>query len=279
MNIAVLGSNCKFSSDLAVRLNLLKKSSLVYRYDALASFKKDIPLYSNLLSINNGNKKGAAEPVDMDMEIDVLLEATFKTVVDRSSLGQYIGDVETQFIDITNAENSDKVKILRSIFDTLNTKVDDTTPSYGEACVGKKLKENIRNSAMFSSNLLNIINVYSGIITKPMLNLLLGVDPLTLIIRVKNNNTFLPCTITDEEISEVKKKNPQVIILEVSTSEELFLNNFFIATFGLNKVQEKKKETIVVEMPQQAVNVQALHPNIQLLHQEMMREGLLVQAA
>jgi hypothetical protein len=120
-----------------------------------------------------------------------------------------------------------------------------------------KLNESKRNNEVFSSNLLNIINVYSGIVTLPMLNTLLKTDPLTLIVKVKNDNEFVPCTITKENLSEIQIKNPQSIVLEVSSCDELLNNNFFINTFGLNKSKEEKpikteekKEAVVVEPPQ-----------------------------
>lgn len=280
MNIAVLGSNCKFSSDLAVKLNELKKSSLVYRYDALASFKKDIPLYKTLLNMNGNNAKKACA-IDIDNDEIIVQEPIFRKIVDRSPLGQYIGDVETVFLDITTEnKESDKIKTLRSMFEMLNTKVDNTL-SYGDTCIRNKVLQSSLNNAVFSSNLLNIINVYSGIITKSMLNVLINVDPLTLIVKVKNDNCFLPCTIVDKELSELREKNPQIIILEVSSCDELFKNNFFLSTFGLNKeiIKEKQKEA-VKEKPLEnhrgilfniavANNVRPVDPDVRLLEMNM----------
>jgi hypothetical protein len=273
MNIAVLGSNCEFSSDLAVKLNLLKKSSLVYRYDALSSFKKDIPLYRSLLT-NNSCKKEVRD-VDIDNEID-LDTPTINTVSNRSPLGQYVGDVETLFLRINdNNKESNELKALRSIFEALNTKVNNVQ-SYAEVCMRNKINENRRNNEMFTSNLLNIINVYSGVITLPMLNTLLAIDPLTLIIKVKNNNELLPCNITKEELSTIRSKNPQSIIIEVSSCDELFKNNFFIGAFGLNEKEEKRtvevkeqKEAVVVEMPHIIHMQRVMNPG----------RGLLVQMA
>jgi hypothetical protein len=242
MNIAVLGSNCKFSSDLAARLNQLKKTSLVYRYDILSSFKKDIPLYRSLLDRNQINSKS----IDVDYEEEEPIKQSART-----HLGEYIGDVETRFLNITEeTKKTDDFKTLGIIFSALNTKgVDTTTTTYGEQCVIKKLKESARNSQLFTSNLLNMINVYSGILTNSMMGKLLERDPLMVIVKVKGGNTFLPCCVDDTYLDELVQKNPQLIVLEASSVKELLTNNFFISAFNLN-AKETEKEIVVVEMPQ-----------------------------
>lgn len=236
MNIAVLGANCKFSSDLAVRLNQLKKSSLVYRYDILADFKKDIPLYKSLLISGPVSNK---QYIDIDDEVE--MPENILRLKDRSPLGEYIGDIETRFLDTSLEGNNTKIEILRTVFNTLNIKIEGVT-TYGEQCTRKKYYESEKNSQLFLSNALNILNVYSGIVSTKMLNFLVERDPLTVIVKVKNSNGFILCDITDEDLEEITKKNPQSIVLKVNSLNELLKNNFFISTFNIKEEKEKKEE-------------------------------------
>jgi hypothetical protein len=269
MNIAVLGSNCKFSSDLAIQLNQLKQSSLVYRYDLLADFKKSVPLYKSLL---NNTKDHKSEAVDVDFEEQTVLDAPTKKEIKTSALGEYVGDVETSFIEVPKKEEElKKFKILKTTFDMLDIEVSNFIPIYSVQCAIKKLIDARKNSEMFTSNLLNIINVYSGILNFQTLNLLLSDNPLTLIIKVKNDDTFLPCTITKEQLSELTKKNPQAIILEVSSVHELLMNNFFIATFNLKEKKERKE--IVEEQKEVIGEIHNLLANHDGFLQHMMNQG------
>jgi hypothetical protein len=84
--------------------------------------------------------------------------------------------------------------------------------------------------------------VYSGIVNTTILNFLIDRDPLTVIIKIKNNKGFLPCEITDKDLKNVTEKNPQSIVLEVNSLEELLNNNFFISVFGIKAEKEKKEE-------------------------------------
>jgi hypothetical protein len=274
MNIAVLGSNCKFSSSIAAKLNKLKKTSLVYRYDALADFKKSIPLYASLLSETRFDK-GPVDDVDTPTE-----ERLQKGSVPH--LGEYIGDVETQFAVCTD-KVKETVDALRVTFNALNVKVKNQG-TYGSNCVDNKLKEVKRNSDLLKANTLNIINVFSGIITQDMLTSLLEHSPLTLVVKVKSSDTFLPCTITEEDLNEVKKKYLQTIVLEVSSLDELFKNNFIISTFNLEKEKIEKKpveEEKKMSTEEYGVLLHAdpilhrLDPNI--IH--VARQGILAQAA
>jgi len=239
MNIAVLGSNCKFSSDLAIQLNNLKKSSLVYRYDLLADFKKSVPLYKSL--VNNSNSKKVPREVDIDFEGDFVVNPTKETKV--SPMGEYVGDVEKSFIEILNEEERIKnFKLLESTFNLLNMEVDNST-TYDVQCTKSKVREAVKNGESFSPNLLNIINIYSGVLNQKMLDVILETNPLTVIIKV-NNEGFLPLAVTDKYLDDLVEKNPQTIVLKVSSIKELLLNNFFISTFNLNekKKERKKKE-------------------------------------
>lgn len=225
MNIAVLGSNCKFSSDLAIQLNRRKKSSLVYRYDALADFKKTFPLYRSLT-----NKERTHDRVER-LNVDVPQESR-KDII---ALGEYLGDVETQFIN-NKDKYKEEIKMLNTAYATLNMPIkDDSQFSYADSCVLKKVKEMNRNTELFASNTLNIINVFSGIITCQQLAYILSSTSLLLIVKVKNGDSFIPCEVTNEQLEEIKQKHLQVIILEVSSLDELFKNNFIISTFNLEK--------------------------------------------
>jgi len=241
MNIAVLGSNCKFSSDLAVKLNQLKNSSLVYRYDALADFKKEVPLYKSLLL----SEKESARDVEPDLLNHMIPAHVEPTERDKNktALGEYIGDVETLFLSSSPSEEEQKsYDTLKSIFNVLNTKVKKNIFSYGEQCINKKIAEYRKTTELFSSNVLNVISVFSGIVDSSMLDVLIGRESMMVIVKVKKGDSFLPCTITEKDLDTIKNKNPRIIVLEVSSVNELLSNNFFISTFNLkNKKQEKEK--------------------------------------
>lgn len=254
MNIAVLGSNCKFSSDLAVQLNHLKKTSLVYRYDALADFKKEIPLYKSLLT-TVCSKKSSEQPESEKLK---------KTTV----FGEYIGDVETLFLDIPDEKETKKrenFETLEFIFKALDVKIDNV-PTYSTQCIIKKLKDSKKIPEIYTSGVLNIINIYSGILNVSMLTKLLDNDPLTIIIKVKGQRGFLPCNITEDDLQEITKKNLQTIIVETLSVGDLLKDTFFISTFNLNNKEYKKEQET---KPSKAVDItQGILPYI-LMQQEL----------
>lgn len=220
MNIIVLGSNCKFSSDLSVKLNQLKDSSLILRYDVLSNFKKNVPLYSKIVSENKN-----------------ILENLF-------SVGNYAGDVEVSFYDssINNKEVEKNIKTLTTIFNSINPSDTEYKDSFLYASLRDKIKECMRLSSSVESTTLNIINVFSGIMNKEMLVHVLSKLPTSLIIKVKGTKTLLPDSFEEKDLKETTKISDSSILLEVNSVDELLRNDFFKETFNLKNNKEKKQK-------------------------------------
>lgn len=225
MNIIVLGSNCKFSSDLSVKLNQLKDSSLILRYDVLSNFKKNVPLYSKIVSENKNILK------------EKQLENSF-------SVGNYAGDVEVSFYDssINNKEVEKNIKTLTTIFNSINPSDTEYKDSFLYASLRDKIKECMRLSSSVESTTLNIINVFSGIMNKEMLVHVLSKLPTSLIIKVKGTKTLLPDSFEEKDLKETTKISDSSILLEVNSVDELLRNNFFKEAFNLKNIKEKKQK-------------------------------------
>lgn len=180
MNLIIVGS-CSDTSALASGLNKRLSNSLVYRHDLLASLK-NIP----------------TENLDNSHFVNA---------------GDYLGDIET--INPTKVKKGtlDRIKIAAHSLFTSSSNEKDFESEFIKESLNKFSKRVIS----FNSVSLSVVNIFSGIFTKQMLEEAISMIDNPLIINISNKeHPLFDVNITEEDINQIVNEK----------AKGLFLNTF-----------------------------------------------------
>ena len=210
MNLILVGS-CLDSSALAGGLNERLSNSLVYRHDLLASLK-NIPSGINL---NN------------EVALDV---------------GKYLGDIEAISFDKTKKETLD---MLRNTFKFLSKSRTTAENSFEKMLIRESLNKFSKRVIVFDSVSFSIVNIFSGILNKEMLEELVSSIEDTLIINIsQKDNPFFDINVTEKEINDIVNNSEKCIFLGTFKDvNNIISSNEFKTLFSdIKEIEEKVKQ-------------------------------------
>lgn len=218
MNLIIVGS-CSDTSALASGLNKRLSNSLVYRHDLLASLK-NIPL---------GNS--------FENSRDTL-----------SNAGEYLGDIETINPNTVKKGTLDKIKTAVHSLITSSSNEDSFEANFIKESLNKFSKKVIT----FNSVSLSIVNVFSGVINKKMLENLIPLIDNPLIVNISDKeHPLFDISITEKEINQVIEEKGDGMFLGTFKDISSLLNSSDFKSL-FSDYEEKKVEPEEVKEKKEA---------------------------
>lgn len=214
MNLVLVGP-CHTSSQLAKALNAKLTNSLVYRHDLLAGFKT-LPL---------GAECGLRRTEEF--------------------VGKHLGDVETNDLKKIPKELVEKAC---GLFNVLAGSNENDKVAFQVSLVKDSLNKFSKRVVTFNSASLNIVNIFSGILSKEMLSELSKTVKDCLIVKIiSNHDTFLPIQLTEDEIVETVANDGKGMYLGSFKDVEALIASDEFKTFFNDMPVEDKKEVELKE--------------------------------